>query len=99
MSEQRIFAPLWLQEFATKHCIFPYAEGKEQPIFFRFTPGTERQIKRNPVGAIVFAAQAIEKRETIIAYAEHLPVSNELRKKIRGLLLHQYCAGFYSLYY
>lgn len=71
--------------------------GQEQfpqrPIWCRFPVSVERRIRRNPLGAIVCAAHAIEDRESLYAYLDALPVPENLRRELRTILMLNYQNG------
>ena len=71
--------------------------GQEQfparPIFYSFPASVEQRIRRNPLGAILCAAHAIEDREAIFRYLDSLPVCDRLRRELRTILMSEYQRG------
>lgn len=74
-----------------------HRHGQEQfpvrPIWCYFPASVESRIRRNPLGAILCAARAIEDREALYSYIDSLPVNEKLRDEIRGILMLDYQRG------
>lgn len=56
-----------------------------RPIYHCFTASVQNQIRKNPLGAICFAA-----RESLFDYVEALPIPQDLKTEIKNILTLDY---------
>ena len=61
-----------------------------RPIYHCFTASVQNQIRKNPLGAISFAARCIAERESLFDYVEALPIPQDLKNEIKNILTLDY---------